>query len=105
MDQNPSRSRSIVESELNKPILWNAARGIANFTERRTAGAEGPASKDRQSDEEVPILVAIDRRGTTVIPGMLNLLLKNIQLKVISLDILSWTFYAGFSMLRQNRQN
>ena len=63
-----------------KPVFWKAARGNAILTERRAAGATGgKASKRGLSDEQVPILFAADRSGTTTCSVLPFVTADNVQ--------------------------
>ena len=75
-DQNPSKLKGIVE--VDETYVLESQKGNRNL-DRKARRRGGKASKRGLSDEQVPILVAVDRSGTTTCSVLPSVTADNVQ--------------------------
>ena len=75
-DQNPPKLKGIVEAD--ETYVLESRKGDRNI-DRKARRRGGKASKRGLSDEQVPILVAVDRSGTTTCSVLPSVAADNVQ--------------------------
>ena len=75
-DQNPPKLTGIVE--VDETYVLESQKGNRNL-DRKAHRRGGKASKRGLSDEQVPILVAVDRSGTTTCSVLPSVTADNVQ--------------------------
>ena len=75
-DQNPPKLKGIVEAD--ETYVLESRKGERNL-DRKARRRGGKASKRGLSDEQVPILVAVDRSGTTTCSVLPSVTADNVQ--------------------------